>query len=358
MDNISTLLPKHMNIAINHIGLDVITRLFSMAVALNLPIVSLGIGNGVLEGLLSLMFAGVVVYGVDPKPNVFKKVTDEAFYETYCCKPTAKTVTDLLLLFPNLVGNCILLINWSEPNHPIYDIKAVQLLRPSYLCAVIERFGAGGGQEFLRFLNTNCGLHCEIPSRQTSDRFIRSLANDMGMELRDDMPIPVEIRTKVTAFANMMKMHLRSSAEEKEVDDIWASVSELRYTITDCSTVGVGPCDMSGHAWAVATFAFGQDLDLDLVVSNEFESDEMATVFGVFVCTSCPSRATIVCRSCNKMHLCEKCKLARCVTAVHVCAHCGVKAKKRCGKCKKAFYCSDACQKAGWKEHKSFCANM
>lgn len=40
----------------------------------------------------------------------------------------------------------------------------------------------------------------------------------------------------------------------------------------------------------------------------------------------------------------------------HLCAHCFEKASLRCGRCKHVYYCSKACQKLNYKEHKLVCA--
>ena len=37
------------------------------------------------------------------------------------------------------------------------------------------------------------------------------------------------------------------------------------------------------------------------------------------------------------------------------CLECGAEASKRCGRCKAVFYCSAACQRAGWPAHKAKC---
>ena len=40
---------------------------------------------------------------------------------------------------------------------------------------------------------------------------------------------------------------------------------------------------------------------------------------------------------------------------VGTCAICGLDGTKKCGACKAIIYCSVACQKADWKQHKSIC---
>ncbi len=44
-----------------------------------------------------------------------------------------------------------------------------------------------------------------------------------------------------------------------------------------------------------------------------------------------------------------------------MCVNCGknnTKEFKKCGKCKSAYYCSQACQKENWKQHKQICGQL
>lgn len=60
--------------------------------------------------------------------------------------------------------------------------------------------------------------------------------------------------------------------------------------------------------------------------------------------------------------ICRFCKMginpsgSRALAVTKHCWFCGVDCTRRCTSCKKAYYCSPACQKANWAQHKTVCA--
>jgi hypothetical protein len=153
-----------------------------------MPVVSVGCGKGRLEEPLSWLRD---VYFVDPyvlpgkmsardrkdlqtaiycekrgmddylTPTRFAHVQELAAQPTEpwgeMCYDYVKTLVEA---HPELVGNCIVFINWSLPNDSIYDIESIGLLKPKHVVTVCETTGSAGGAAFLKWLNM-CGVHTD-----------------------------------------------------------------------------------------------------------------------------------------------------------------------------------------------------
>ena len=121
-------------------------------------IVSVGSGNGFLE--LQLVLFDISVICVDPKWNEWTECAhglDEPFLA-----PLFPTVEALVKTHPDLVGNCIVFLNWCYPNESDYDFWAIQHLAPLAFWVNFEKYsldykngkpsGSAGGRRFHRFL--------------------------------------------------------------------------------------------------------------------------------------------------------------------------------------------------------------
>lgn len=144
------------NKAVRCFGLSLIMDYLQQAAGhYRVPVVSVGSGNGLverdLENAVVCANTGLrpTVYCVDPDPESY--LGPPVFKQ-----PDAASTTALLGQHPELVGNCILFLNWPEPNGCTWDMEAVVALQPQAIIAVIERFGnsygAAGGELLHRFL--------------------------------------------------------------------------------------------------------------------------------------------------------------------------------------------------------------
>ena len=67
--------------------------------------------------------------------ELFKKYGHEAEYDT---------VESFIQSKPQLIGDCILLLNWANPNHSTFDYEAIGLLKPLFVLSIIETTGIAG----------------------------------------------------------------------------------------------------------------------------------------------------------------------------------------------------------------------
>lgn len=117
---------------------------------MNLPLVSVGSGNGFFEWLLCLFFPRLKMIMVDPEPNKYNKIPDEIVDYMINIKPKEfsylktgqvnehyrKYITDLN---EPVIGNCNVLINWPV-NDCTYDYDSVIHLRPRKFIFIISPY--------------------------------------------------------------------------------------------------------------------------------------------------------------------------------------------------------------------------
>ncbi len=60
-------------------------------------------------------------------------------------QPDYKDVTELIKDKPDIIGNCILFLNWCNPNDSTYDYDAIIALKPLGILAIYEIYLDGPG---------------------------------------------------------------------------------------------------------------------------------------------------------------------------------------------------------------------
>ena len=114
------------------------------------PVVSVGSGNGCVESLVP----GIIC--VDPVPDSY---LGPPIYQ----QPDYDTVRDLLIAKPEIKGNCVLFLNWCDPDDSTYDFDAVVALQPIAVLCIIETFvgenGCAGGERFHKWLQISNRIH-------------------------------------------------------------------------------------------------------------------------------------------------------------------------------------------------------
>jgi len=113
-----------------------------------LPIISIGSGSASIEHYTNKNIKWLLV---DPMANSFHGYT---FIE-----PHFSCVDDLIHNIPSMIGNCLLFLNWCNPNTSDYDYEAIIKLKPIAICSIYEEFmsnyGAAGSQKFYNWTKTN-----------------------------------------------------------------------------------------------------------------------------------------------------------------------------------------------------------
>lgn len=144
---------KKTSNAINFLGKPLILESFQKVIDefpnLQNNIISIGSGGGYIEKLLSDLLA-INIIGIDPDPTSF--IEDKTIY----LEPKYPYIDDLIKENPNIIENCILFINWSNPDED-YDIQSILKLNPTCIIIVNETgiSGAAGSIGLHQFLDIN-----------------------------------------------------------------------------------------------------------------------------------------------------------------------------------------------------------
>jgi len=149
---------KEMNKAIKCFGSEVVMNNIKEFINQypEIPFVSIGSGNGLFEKTIQDEF-GIKIICIDPLP------------ESYSPKPVVlypeyKTTNELIEKNPEIILNCIMLLNWCNPNESTYDYDAIKELKPIAFISIYETYcgsnGAGGGEKFYNFIKDNKIYNC------------------------------------------------------------------------------------------------------------------------------------------------------------------------------------------------------
>lgn len=323
-------------------GVYVLFRVCALAISLSLPIVSVGIGNGGLECFLLSLSPALILYGVDPSPNKGFAEMPAEVYRRLGLKPIAATVAKLLGQKPELVGNCLLLLNWCEPMIPEsgpYDLEAIKLLKPRVFVTVIERIGAAGSFAFLAFLTNSCGLFCTEP--REPGKLLYKVVDCYTKEVHC---LTEELQQKRERMRKTMQMQLQMFQMMGLPNQL--TMSDVDAAIAKDKIIGVS-------VYSIATLVRADTVPLPNFSGFFNNSLQEETQFAVFEpCRECGSTHEHLSTDCSSQVRPKK------IVSFKPCAYCGnTKTKKKlCGRCKTIGYCSAACQKADWKKHRDVCA--
>jgi hypothetical protein len=127
------------------------------------PLVSVGSGLGQIEWMALGRNSRMTIICVDPEPQSYHvNSSDVKPFMT----PDYSYVDDLCVTRPNIIGNCVLFLNWCDPNDSSYDMEAVEQLKPIAILAIIESFGgsngAAGGEKFHNWLRSENNGYKEV----------------------------------------------------------------------------------------------------------------------------------------------------------------------------------------------------
>jgi len=150
-----------------------------------LPIVSMGSGSGSIEHYTNNTIKWLMI---DPSPD--------CFHGTIIMEPNYSYLDDLINNNPNIIGRCLLFLNWCDPNNSEYDYEAIIKLKPIAICSIYEEYkssyGAAGGEKFYNWTKTNNEYQI------IEEHYLTPHDDDM-----DNMDIMIKIwQSKKIAFEN------------------------------------------------------------------------------------------------------------------------------------------------------------
>ena len=82
------------------------------------------------------------------------------------------TVPELISTNQTIIGNNVVLINWSLPNASTYDIESISLLKPQHVICIYDATGSGGGTELQRWLNY-CGIDTTDKAKNDTSKYTK-----------------------------------------------------------------------------------------------------------------------------------------------------------------------------------------
>jgi len=167
---------KLFNIGIKSFGYEnVVNIISSFYNTYNLPIVSMGSGTGVIEYLAKKKNNDINWICVDNDPTMNFPPDANQYINQPLMNIDYNSCDQLIEATPSIVNNCILFLNWCEPNESTYDYEAIIKLKPIAVLSIYEIFGgqngAAGGEMFYNWTNDNSDYHLKKDYYLYADEF-------------------------------------------------------------------------------------------------------------------------------------------------------------------------------------------
>ena len=159
MDEVNNF-DKLFNIGIKSFGYEnVVNIISSFYNTYNLPIVSMGSGTGAIEYLAKKKNNDINWICVDNDPTMNFPPSANQYINQPLMNIDYNSCDQLIEEMPSIVNNCVLFLNWCEPNESTYDYEAIIKLKPIAVLSIYEIFGgqngAAGGEMFYNWTYDN-----------------------------------------------------------------------------------------------------------------------------------------------------------------------------------------------------------
>jgi hypothetical protein len=137
----------------------VISIIHSFYDTYNLPIISIGTGCGAIE-YCSIRNKDINWICIDKKSNPIEYPYNAKYYiNKSLMNIDYNSIDELIHINSNIVNNCILFLNWCDPNDSVYDYEAIIKLKPRAILSIYEVFldsnGSAGGKQFYNWTINN-----------------------------------------------------------------------------------------------------------------------------------------------------------------------------------------------------------
>ena len=198
-------LDKYVNKCVRSFDVDLVTDIIQR-MAETYPgklIVSIGSGNAALEAYAQNETTRFIC--IDPNPLSYSP-------GPLHIEPDYDNVENLIKSRPDLVENCLLLLNWCDPNESSYDYDAIQALKPLAILSLYEVcYGGNGaaGSKLFYDWTQNCSDYILVESYCFAKQRERGL-----MDMRINWHQTTQIPCKEDAVVNYVDPASISSCQE------------------------------------------------------------------------------------------------------------------------------------------------
>ena len=167
---------KLFNIGIKSFGYEnVVDIINSFYKKYNLPIVSMGSGTGIIEYLAKKKNNKIDWICIDNDSTMNFPPSANQYINQPLMNIDYNSCDQLIEATPSIVNNCVLFLNWCEPNESTYDYEAIIKLKPIAVLSIYEIFrgqnGAAGGEMFYNWTNDNSDYHLKEDYYLYADEF-------------------------------------------------------------------------------------------------------------------------------------------------------------------------------------------
>jgi hypothetical protein len=189
----------------------------------NIHFISIGSGLGGIEYKSKELYEYIKWICIEPSPSSYHNNKNLI----PLIKPHYNYVSDLIKDKPDIVENCILFLNWCEPNKSRYDYDAIIDLKPLGILSIYELFengnGCAGGELFYNHLIRDCNDYNIKRSLHLLPYIETKIDNDDNYDDEELMDI------RITWFDN--KKNIKKDNEENNIIEYH---SEYKH-MTNCS---------------------------------------------------------------------------------------------------------------------------
>jgi hypothetical protein len=149
---------KDCNIAIQALGFDIISKYFieiANYYSNHKPIYFISLGSGFAQ--LEYKFKHIIEWiCIDPDPSSYSFNIKSKNIEDILIQPHFASVKDCIQSNPEIVNNCVLLLNWTPPTineqDNQFEKEAINLLKPKGILSLFEQYqgkaGSSGSEYF------------------------------------------------------------------------------------------------------------------------------------------------------------------------------------------------------------------
>jgi hypothetical protein len=189
--NNTTFLSNLLNKGIKSFGIEnIIANINKFYKHYNLPFVSIGSGIGTIEYLANIEFYRKYNKNIEwICIDKYEPINYPPNAKYYIHEPLMKidylTTDSLIENNPSIIDNCILFLNWCEPNQSNYDYEAIIKLKPKAILALYEVFDGNGSAGGIEFYNWTINSSSEYNLKEMFKLYPYNKAhNDYVMDIR------------------------------------------------------------------------------------------------------------------------------------------------------------------------------